>query len=236
MRIQDMAPPAYVHVNQFVSQYGALLGALIFVLGVLYVLYGFRHLPIVRAFVGPLSFIVANVTICGLVLYIALGQVRSKTSSLVDLGFLTAHVIVIGVAVALVAGLFVGLARRPSPEEAMRRRFWFKRFGWGLFAAFVAGPLVGVLMELALSRMPALHYAPPGQGLLIIGEVFGALVGWIFVAPLTGFISLAQAYIVTREGQLPRSMAPGAGIALVLLSIMFLSFVIPLSHAGAAGH
>jgi hypothetical protein len=224
MNATHMLPAAHVHVDQFLSQYSALLGWVVVAMGVFYVIYGVRHYARLRPISRSLAHVCLNVVVCGTVLYTALGAVQSSTSTLANLGFLSAHVIVVGMLAALVSGAMVAFARQPDVAARARRTFWLRRFTWGVLAGFVAGPVVGTLAEPALAGSPALGFAPPGRGLLLMGDVFGIIAGWLVVAPITGVVNVARVYLEERAAKLPANWVPSVGTALALCGIVLTGF------------
>jgi hypothetical protein len=226
-----MLPPARAHVDLFLAQYSALLGWLVLLLGIFYVVYGVRHYAGLRPLSRSLAHVAANVVVCGIVLYLLFGAVQSSTLELADFGFLSAHVIVVGMFAALVSGALV--AFMPQPDDAtarMGREFWLHRFAWGLLAGLAAGPLVGALAELLLAASPALGYRPPLGGLLLLGDVFGIVAGWLVVAPLTGLVNVARVHLEEQAARLPANVLPSVGSAIVLCGLLLVGFS-PFSSA-----
>jgi hypothetical protein len=229
-----MLPPARTHVDLFLAQYSALLGWLVLLLGVFYVGYGVRHYARLRPLSRSLAHVAANVAVCGIVLYLLFGAVQSSTVELADFGFLSAHVIVVGIFAALVSGALVAFMPQPNDAAAdtprTGRAFWLRRFVWGLLAGLVAGPLVGALAELLLAASPALGYRPPLGGLLLLGDVFGMVAGWLVVAPLTGLVNVARVHLEEQAARLPANVLPSVGGAIVLCGLLLVG-VSPFSPA-----
>lgn len=219
-----MLPPARVHVDLFLAQYSSLIGWLVLLLGVFYVVYGVRHYARLRPLTRSLAQVAANVVACGIVLYLLFGAVQSSTVELADLGFLSAHVIVVGMFAALVSGALVAFAPQPDPAARSRRIFWLRRFAWGMLAGFVAGPLVGALAELVLSATPALGFSPPVRGLLLLGDVFGIVAGWLVVAPITGLVNVARVHLEEQAARLPANVLPTVGGAIALCGLLLVGF------------
>jgi hypothetical protein len=217
-------PPAHVHVDQFLAQYSSLLGWVVVALGVFYIVYGVRHYARLRPASRSLAHVTCNVVVSGIALYLVFGAVQSSTAALADFGFLFAHVIVVGMLTALVSGAVVAFARQPDAAARARRAFWPRRFVWGLFAGFVAGPIVGTLAELVLAGSPALGFSPPGRSLLLLGDVFGIVAGWFVVAPITGLLNMARVRLEEGAARLPAQWAPSAGTALALFGIVLAGF------------
>src|SRR5262249_23646121 len=163
--------------------------------------YGLRQYSRLRPLSRSLAHVTFNVVVSGIALYLIFGAVQSTSASLADLGFLFAHVIVVGMLTALVAGMMVAFASQPDEVARARRPGWRGRSAWGLFAGFVAGPIVGALAELALAGSPALGFAPPGRGLLLMGDVFGIVAGWFVVAPITGLLNVARVHMEEQAGR-----------------------------------
>jgi len=226
-------PPAHVHADQFLARFGGLIGLALLLLGALYVAYGaygVRAYPRLRPLSRSLTHVAANVAACGVALYVVFGAVRSGARPLVDLGFLFGHVIVIGLMIALVSGLAVAFVPVPDEEEAHGRRYFrLRRFAWGVFAGFVAAPLVGMLAEFVIAASPALRLAAPPRGLLLLGEVFGLIAGWLVVAPVTGLVNVARAGLEWRAARLPRAALPGVGVALALAGAVVSGAFVPFS-------
>jgi hypothetical protein len=220
-------------VDQFLAQNSSLLGLVALTLGIFYVAYGLRQYPRLRPMGRALTHVAANAVACGLALYLAFGAIQVGTHALVDVGFLFAHVIVVGMVAGLVSGLLVAFV--PTPDAATCARFGFRlrRFAWGLLAGFAAGPIVGVLMELLLSVNPVLRFAPPGRGLLLLGDIFGMMAGWLVVAPVTGLVNVGRVVIEGRVSRMPQGWLPSAGIALVLVGAMLTGWFAPFSETTA---
>ena len=160
----------------------------------------------------------------GIALYLIFGAVQSSRAALADFGFLSAHVIVVGMLTALVSGAMVAFAHQPNGAARAQRSFWLRRFVWGLFAGFLAGPIVGALAELVLAGSPILGFPSPGRGLLLLGDVFGIIAGWFVVAPITGLLNMARVRLEEEAARLPANWVPSAGTALALLGIALTGF------------
>lgn len=224
MNATRMFPAAHVHVDQFLAQYSTLLGWMVVALGAFYVVYGVRHYARLRPVSRSLAHVSLNVVISGIALYLIFGAVQSSTASLADFGFLSAHVIIVGMLTALVSGAMVAFAHQGDAAARAQRIFWLRRFAWGLFAGFLAGPIVGALAELALAGSPALAFASPGRGLLVLGDLFGIVAGWFVVAPITGLLNMARVRLEEEAARLPANWVPSAGAALTLLGIVLTGF------------
>jgi len=224
MNATRMFPAAHVHVDQFLAQYSTLLGWLVVALGVFYVVYGVRQYARLQPAGRSLAHLSINAVTSGIALYLIFGAVQSSTATLADFGFLSAHVIVVGMLTALVSGAMVAFAHQPDAATRARRDFWRRRFAWGLFAGFLAGPIVGALSELALARSPILGLASPGGSLLLLGDIFGIVAGWFVVAPITGLLNMARVQLEEEAARLPATWVPGAGMALALLGIVLTGF------------
>lgn len=225
-----LLPAAHVHVDQLLAQYGSLIGWVIVALGIFYVVYGLRKYPSLRPFSRSLAHVALNVVASGLVLYLLFGFIQSNSLAIADLGFLAAHLIVIGMLTALVSGALVAFATQPDAAQRARRGFWVRRFAWGLFAGFLAGPIVGVLGELLLSGTHALAFASPGKGLLLLGDVFGIVAGWFIVAPVTGLVNVLRVRMDEQVARLPANALPSAGTVLALVGLVLTGFT-PFSPA-----
>ncbi len=227
MESTHLLPAAHTHVDAFLAEYGSLLGWVIVALGLFYVFYALRQYPYLTPLARSLAHVALNVVVCGVALYLLFGFVQSSTASLADLGFLAAHIIVIGTLTALVSGALVAFARqRPAPEGPGQavRSFWMRRFLWGVFAGFVAGPIVGALAELLLAGTTALGFAAPSRGLLILGDVFGIVAGWFVVAPLTGAANVLRVRLDEQAARLPVNAVGSAGTLLALCGLVLTGF------------
>jgi hypothetical protein len=133
---------------------------------------------------------------------------------------------------ALVSGALVAFAPQPDAGDRARRVFWLRRFAWGLLAGIIAGPLVGALAELVLRATPALGFTPPLRGLLLLGDIFGIIAGWLVVAPLTGLVNVARVYLEEQAARLPANVLPSLGSAIALGGLLLVGFS-PFSPATA---
>lgn len=227
MEPAHMLPAAHIRVDALFAQYGSLVGWAVVGLGLFYAMYGVRQYPYLRPLSRSLLHVALNVLVCGVILYLLFGFVRSSSASLADLGFLAAHVIVIGMLTALVSGLLVAFARQAPPPEELgyaRWRYWARRFLWGLLAGLIAGPVVGTLAELVLAGTPSLGFAAPGRGALILGDVFGIIAGWFVVAPLTGLLNVLRVRLDEQVARLPANSITSAGTLLALCGIVLTGF------------
>lgn len=220
-------PAAHIRVDAFFAQYGSLVGWAIVGLGVFYAFYGVRQYPYLRSVSRSLLHVALNVLVCGLVLYLLFGFVQSTTSSAADLGFLAAHIIVVGMLTALVSGALVAFARQsPEPQESgpAQWHYWAQRFLWGLLAGLIAGPVVGTLAELMLAGTPSLGFPAPGRGVLILGDIFGIVAGWFVVAPLTGLLNVLRVRLDEQVARLPANSIASAGTLLALCGLILTGF------------
>lgn len=227
MESTHLFPAAHTHVDALLAEYGSLLGWVVVALGIFYVFYAVRQYPYLTPLARSLMHVTLNIVVCGVALYLLFGFVQSSTASLADLGFLAAHIIVVGMLTALVSGTLVAFARqRPVPDGPRRAQlvFWMRRFRWGLFAGFVAGPIVGALAELLLAGTVAFGFAAPSNGLLILGDVFGIVAGWFVVAPLTGVVNVLRVRMDAEVARLPANAVASAGTLLALCGLALTGF------------